>query len=254
MPNFINLPPFAEDGAVHVVIETPRGSRAKFAYDPKLETFTLTKSLLVGLTYPHDWGFVPSTRADDGDPLDVMVIHDAATFPGLMLACRIIGILQIRQKSKGKSERNDRLFAVPRRSHSERSLRDVRDLSKPFREELEKFFIATDELEDKKLEDYWLEGTQGGAKGNQGCRKVICEEGAVISEDKISARDDKSRCFSNRRSKQPWLAVCWTALVWMNARTVATLWQADLAAARARRPLPASDFHWPHAAHSRLSI
>ena len=54
MPNFINLPPFAEDGAVHVVIETPRGSRAKFAYNPKLETFTLTKSLLVGLTYPHD--------------------------------------------------------------------------------------------------------------------------------------------------------------------------------------------------------
>jgi inorganic pyrophosphatase len=52
MPNFINLPPFAEDGAVHVVIETPRGSRAKLAYDPKLETFTLTKSLLVGLTYP----------------------------------------------------------------------------------------------------------------------------------------------------------------------------------------------------------
>jgi inorganic pyrophosphatase len=64
MPNFINLPPFAQDRAVRVVIETPRGSRAKFAYDPKLETFTLTKSLLVGLTYPHDWGFVPSTRAE----------------------------------------------------------------------------------------------------------------------------------------------------------------------------------------------
>jgi inorganic pyrophosphatase len=54
MPNFINLPPFAKDGAVHVVIETPRGSRAKFAYNTKLEAFTLTKSLLVGLTYPHD--------------------------------------------------------------------------------------------------------------------------------------------------------------------------------------------------------
>ena len=113
MPNFINLPAFTEDGDVHVVVETPRGSRAKFAYDPKLETFALTKSLLTGLTYPHDWGFVPSTKADDGDPLDIMVIHDAATFPGLLITCRVIGILQIEQKSKNKSERNDRLFAVP---------------------------------------------------------------------------------------------------------------------------------------------
>ena len=152
MPNFINLPSFTEDGDVHVVIETPRGSRAKFAYEPKLETFTLSKSLLVGLTYPHDWGFVPSTKADDGDPLDIMVVHDAATFPGLVLTCRIIGILQIEQKKKGKAERNDRLFAVPRRSHFEQGLHDVRDLSRPIQEELEKFFIATDELEDKKLE------------------------------------------------------------------------------------------------------
>ncbi|MBV9563505.1 MAG: inorganic diphosphatase [Bradyrhizobium sp.] len=151
MPNFFNLPSFTDDGDVHVVVETPRGSRAKFAYDPKLETFALSKSLLTGLTYPHDWGFVPSTKADDGDPLDIMVIHDAATFPGMVVTCRIIGILQIEQKSKKKSERNDRLSAVPGRSHSERWLKDVADLSKPIREELEKFFIATDELKDKKL-------------------------------------------------------------------------------------------------------
>src|SRR5215510_12618161 len=144
MPNLINLPAFTEDGDVCVVIETPRGSRAKLAYDPKLKTFTLSKSLLVGLTYPHDWGFVPSTRADDGDPLDVMVIHDGATFPGLVVTCRVIGVLQIEQKSKNKAERNDRLFAVPLRSHSERALKDVRDLTTPIQEELEKFFIATD--------------------------------------------------------------------------------------------------------------
>jgi inorganic pyrophosphatase len=77
----------------------------------------------------------PSTKADDGDPFDIMVIHDAATFP-------VIGILQIEQKSKRKAERNDRLFAVPRRSHSEQGLRDVRELSKPIQQELEKFFIA----------------------------------------------------------------------------------------------------------------
>lgn len=151
MPNLINLPPFTEDGDIYVVVETPRGSRAKFDYNPKLKTFALSKSLLTGLTYPHDWGFVPSTMVDDGDPIDIMVLHDAATFPGIVLTCRVIGILQIEQKSKGKTERNDRLFAVPKNSHSEQALKDVSDLSRPIQQELEKFFKATDELEDKKL-------------------------------------------------------------------------------------------------------
>jgi inorganic pyrophosphatase len=158
------LPAFTDNGDVRVVIETPRGSRAKLAFDPKLETFTLSKSLLVGLTYPHDWGFVPSTKADDGDPIDIMVVHDAATFPGLVLTCRIIGLLEMEQKSKGHAERNDRLFAVPRQSHSEQALRDVRDLSKPIQEELEKFFIATDELEDKKLEIIGWKGPKTALK------------------------------------------------------------------------------------------
>jgi inorganic pyrophosphatase len=207
---------------VHVVIETPRGSRAKLAYDPKLETFTLTKSLLVGLTYPHDWGFVPSTRAEVGDPLDVMVIHDAATFPGLMLACRIVGILQIRQKNKGKAERNDRLFAVPRRSHSERGLRDVPELSKPFREELEKFFIATDELEDKKLDIIGWKGPKVAQKAIKDAAKSFAKKGSDFRRQNLGTRD-KNRSFSSRRPKQPWLAVWGTALLWMNARTVATL-------------------------------
>jgi inorganic pyrophosphatase len=105
MPNLVKLPPFSDNGDIRVVIEIPRGSRAKLDYDPKLQTFTLSKSLLVGLTYPHDWGFVPSTKAEDGDPLDIMVIHDAATFPGLVLTCRVIGVLQIEQRSKGKREK-----------------------------------------------------------------------------------------------------------------------------------------------------
>ena len=151
MTKLTNLPLFNANGDLHVVIETPRGSRAKLAYDPKLKAFVLRKDLLTGLTYPHDWGFAPSTKADDGDPLDVMVINDAATFPGVVLACRVIGILQIDQKRKNKSERNDRLFVVPRRSHSEHALKDVRDLTSPILKELEQFFIATEDFEDKEL-------------------------------------------------------------------------------------------------------
>ena len=175
MPNFMNLPPLYRRCDVHVVVETL--GAAKFAYDPKFETFILSKSLLTGLTYPHDWGFVPSTKADDGDPLDIMVIHDAATFPGIVLTCRIIGILQIEQKSKGKAERNDRLFAVPRRSHSEQGLRDVRDLSKPIQQELEKFFIATDELEDKKLEIIGWKGPKIAMKAIKDSAKSFSKDG-----------------------------------------------------------------------------
>lgn len=176
MPSFLNLPTFTEDGDVHVVVETPRGSRAKFSFDPKLETFTLAKSLLTGLTYPHDWGFVPSTKAEDGDPIDVMLIHDAATFPGLVLTCSVIGVLQIEQNTQGKTERNDRLFAVPRRSHSEQALRDVRDLSKPLREELEKFFIATDELEDKQLNFLGWRGPKAAEQAIKAAAKSFAKQ------------------------------------------------------------------------------
>jgi inorganic pyrophosphatase len=178
MPNFTNLPSFTDDGDVHVVVETPRGSRAKFAYDPKLDSFRFSKSLLTGLTYPHDWGFVPSTKADDDDPLDIMVVHDAATFPGIVMTCRVIGILEIEQKSKRKKARNDRLFAVPRRSHSEQGLQDVRDLSKPILDELEKFFKATDELEDRELEIIGWKGPKAAVQ-------------AIKEAAKSFAKDDK---------------------------------------------------------------
>jgi len=171
MPNFFNLPPFTEDGDVHVVVETPAAA-APNSPTPR----SLKASLLTGLTYPHDWGFVPSTKADDGDPLDIMVIHDAATFPGLVVACRVIGILQIEQKSKSKAERNDRLFAVPRRSHSEQALRDIDDLTKPIREELEKFFIATDELEDKKLNIIGWKGPKAALQAIKDAAKAFAKD------------------------------------------------------------------------------
>ena len=101
MPNLLTLPTWADNQNIYAVVETPRGSRAKLKFDPKLRTFTLSKPLLAGLTYPYDWGFIPSTKAPDGDPLDILVIHDAATYPGLVLSCKPIGILEVEQTKKG---------------------------------------------------------------------------------------------------------------------------------------------------------
>lgn len=151
MTDFLNLPARTGNGDIHAVVETPRNARAKLKYEPKLGGFVLSKSLMLGLSYPYDWGFIPSTLADDGDPLDVMVVHEAATSPGLILRCQLIGALLTVQTRNGKTVRNDRLIAVPSHSHLERNLEHVRDLPSATREELEKFFIATDELEDKKL-------------------------------------------------------------------------------------------------------
>jgi inorganic pyrophosphatase len=165
MGNLRNLPVRNKGGDVHVVVETPRGSGAKLEFDPDLQAFTLSKSLMLGLSYPYDWGFVPSTKGEDGDPIDVLVLHDAATAPGLVLKCKIIGVLQVLQKDKGKQKiRNDRLIAVPRDSHREKSEEDVRGLPRQVREEIEKFFVATDELQDKELKFLGWKGPKAGEK------------------------------------------------------------------------------------------
>lgn len=160
MPNLAKLPTWADKTSVYAVVETPRGSRAKLEYDPKLRSFTLAKPLLAGLTYPYDWGFIPSTKADDGDPADTLIIHDAATYPGLVLRCKPVGILEIMQTKKRKRERNDRLFVVPDGSPFEADLTDIRRLPERAMKELERFFEATNALEDKSLEFLGWRGPQ----------------------------------------------------------------------------------------------
>jgi inorganic pyrophosphatase len=97
MTNLTKLPTWADKTHIHAAVETPRGSHCKLEFDPKHRAFILAKPLLAGLTYPYDWGFVPSTQAEDGDPLDILVIHDAGTYPGLILRCKPIGVLEVRR-------------------------------------------------------------------------------------------------------------------------------------------------------------
>ncbi len=113
--NLESLPALGAEGAVHVVVETPRGSSSKFRYDTELAAITLSRPLPAGMTYPADWGFVPSTLAADGDPLDALVIWEGTSYPGVVLQCRLIGALEVEQANAVTRvrERNDRLIAVP---------------------------------------------------------------------------------------------------------------------------------------------
>ncbi len=167
--NLINLPTFKEPGVVRCVVESPRGSAAKLRYDPPVKAFELARALPRGLTFPFDWGFVPSTMGEDGDPLDVMVIHDAATYPGLVVAGHLVAVLEVMQRDGDEAPvRNDRLFAVPVESHVEDHLHDVEDLSPRLREELETFFIASARLLNKKLELL-------GWKGRKTAERLVSE-------------------------------------------------------------------------------
>ena len=105
----------AED-SVKVIIETPKGSRNKFKYDPDLRMFKLSKVLPEGMVFPYDFGFVPSTKGEDGDPVDVLVLMEEPTFPGCLLECRLVGVLEAEQEDKKKKKQNPRLIAVAKQS------------------------------------------------------------------------------------------------------------------------------------------
>jgi inorganic pyrophosphatase len=118
-------------------VESPRGCSLKLKYDPEHGVAGLSRPLLNGLTYPYDWGFVPSTRGPDGDPLDVMLLWDDSSFPGLLLPCRVIGPLAVEQNNKThpeRRERNDRLVVVPNGAPRATHLRDIDDVPQRVRD------------------------------------------------------------------------------------------------------------------------
>lgn len=132
-----------------VIIETPKGSRNKYAYDPEERIFALTKVLPAGMAFPYDFGFVPSTRGGDGDPLDVLVLMDEPAFAGCKLTCRIIGVIEGEQGDKKRTERNDRVVAVENDNHSFAHVKRIDDLGKRFERELEEFFVNYHRLSGK---------------------------------------------------------------------------------------------------------
>jgi inorganic pyrophosphatase len=149
----LRLPTFSDEGALHVVVESPRGSAAKFRYDPDLGAMALSRPLPGGLVYPHDWGFVPSTKAADGDPLDALIAWDGISYPGVVIACRAIGVLRVEQtnKTSRKRERNDRLVVMPADAPRWNTVRTIADLGERTRIELEQFFLAAVAFEGKQL-------------------------------------------------------------------------------------------------------
>src|SRR5947199_7502118 len=98
MNSIAKLPTFDEEGHLLSVVETPKGSRNKYAFSPEFGAFELKRVLPRGMIFPYDFGFVPATTADDGDPLDVLLMLDGTAPQGCLIRCRAVGVIEARQR------------------------------------------------------------------------------------------------------------------------------------------------------------
>jgi inorganic pyrophosphatase len=128
-----------------------KGTRNKFDYDPKSGLFALGGLLPEGMMFPFDFGFIPATLGDDGDPIDIMVLMDAPAHVGCLIDVRIIGIIEASQTEGKKTETNNRLIGVAVHSYQHESLNSLEDVSKSLLSQVEEFFVSYNRQRSKKL-------------------------------------------------------------------------------------------------------
>ena len=146
------LKPFdKKTGNLNAVIDTPKGSRNKYAFDFDIGTYRLKSVLPEGAVFPYDFGSIPGTVAEDGDPLDVLLLMDEPAFAGCLIECRVLGVIEAEQTEKGKTERNDRLIAVAAESHTHASLQSISKLEPKLLDEIEHFFASYNEARGKQF-------------------------------------------------------------------------------------------------------
>ena len=133
---------------IYAVIEIPKGSRNKYEYDKNLDAFSLDRVLYSPFHYPAEYGIIPQTLWDDGDPMDILVIMDESTFPGCIIETRPIGIM--RMIDSGDSD--DKILGVPVNDPRFKNVKDIQDVPKAFLDEITHFFQDYKKLEGKVTE------------------------------------------------------------------------------------------------------
>jgi inorganic pyrophosphatase len=163
------MEPFDDDGSVRVVVEATKGRRSKLKYEPSLHAFALHHVIPGGAAFPLDFGFVPGTRGQDGDPLDVLVFADEPTPVGAVVPARLIGVIEATQQPQGKeATRNDRILAVARTSDTYGDWNALEDVPEPIVRGIESFFESYNAQRDVKF-------TILGRSGRERALQLICE-------------------------------------------------------------------------------
>jgi inorganic pyrophosphatase len=139
----------AEKASCRVVIETPKGSRSKYTWNSSVEAMELSGLVPAGMNFPLDFGMIPATLADDGDPLDILVIGDEPAAVGCIVDVRILGVLKAEQTERGRTFRNDRLIGRVALSVSYEHANHIDDLGAPFVDHLGRWFANYNALKGK---------------------------------------------------------------------------------------------------------
>jgi len=135
---------------VEIVIETPKGSQNKYTWDEERKVIRFKKCMPLGFHFPFDFGMVPGTRAEDGDPVDVLLLMDAAVHAGSFMQVRMVGALKANQKRK-TSNRNDRLIAIEQTCPVYGHYKDLDDIDSGLRNQIEAFFRSYNEVQGKEF-------------------------------------------------------------------------------------------------------
>jgi inorganic pyrophosphatase len=137
---------------ITAMIECPKGFNQKFDYEPASGRFKLSKILPAGMVFPFDFGMIPGTKGEDGDPLDIIIISESSGFPGCLVDCRVIGALKAEQTERnGDTMRNDRFIGIPEVSQLFSGVNELDQLPKGIISQLEAFFKNYNEQAGKQF-------------------------------------------------------------------------------------------------------
>jgi len=174
MINYLTLPTgHGAPAEVNAIIEIPRGDTNKYEYDKELHVFRLDRNLYSPVHYPGDYGFIPSTLSDDGDPLDVLVLVDAPSFTGCVMTVRPIGAL--RMVDQGSED--EKILAVGVNNPIYKNLNDYSELYPHLLREIEHFFSVYKELEAKRTK---IKGWEDA----EAARRIVTESQERFTEER----------------------------------------------------------------------
>ncbi|PIO48828.1 MAG: inorganic pyrophosphatase [[Chlorobium] sp. 445] len=179
---------------VNAIIEVPKGQRNKYEFDPELGVFKLDRVLYSSVHYPAAYGFIPNTLAEDGDPVDVLVLTHGEIFTGCLIEVRPVGLLKMRD-DKGM---DDKVLSVPINDPIYNNIRRLADVPPHLPSEIEHFFSVYKQLEGKQVESF---GWHDFFVAERAILQAIDRKKEQLAEKKKTTANGKSNGAAKAKTK-----------------------------------------------------